>query len=73
MSDRNVEELTEKAKAISKLVIELEALAEEAGFGISIEDATVSFRDWQSSDCYGEGTGEDFTVSDDSVWYSSGC
>lgn len=72
MSDRNVEELTEKAQAIMALVNELTKEAEDAGFGLSLENDAICFEDWQSSSCYGEGDGG-FVVNSQGVWHSSSC
>ena len=72
MSDRNVEELTEKAQAIMVLVDELTKEAEDAGFGLSLENDAICFEDWQSSSCYGEGD-DGFVVNSQGVWHSSSC
>lgn len=72
MSDRNAQELADKAKEIMKLVDALVAEAEQFGFSVSLENDAISFEDWQSSACYGEGD-DGFTVNSDGVWYSSSC
>ena len=73
MSDRNIELMQQKAKEATTILGELEKIANENDFGMSYDDGTISFEDWLSSDCYGEGNGEDFSVSGDNVWYSSNC
>lgn len=70
MSYRNVEELTEKAQTIMALVDELTKEAEDAGFGLSLEDDAICFEDWQSSSCYGD---DGFVVNSQGVWHSSSC
>ena len=72
MSDRNIEVLKEKAKVVSSLLEELETLANENNFGVNF-DSTILFDDWLSSDCFGEGSGESFSVAGDNTWYSSNC
>lgn len=73
--DRNVTELENKAKEAVEVLRELISMATEQDFGVDFDsDGSISFRDWQSSDCYGEGTGEDFTVNiDGNIWQSSNC
>lgn len=74
MSDRNIAQLTEKAKEILKLTEELENLARENDFGVNIYSNSISFDDWLSSDCFEEGNSEGFDVNaDGNVWYSSSC
>lgn len=72
MSDRNAQALADKAKAIMSLVDELTKEAEKEGFGLSLENNSICFEDWQSSACYGEAD-DGFTVDSDGVWYSSNC
>lgn len=74
MSHRNIEEMTEKAKEILKLVNQLEEMASENDFGMDIYSDQITFSDWLSSDCFGEGNSEEFGVaSDGNVWHSSSC
>lgn len=74
MSHRNIEEMTEKAKEILKLTQELEEMASANDFGVNMYSDQISFDDWLSSDCFGEGNSEEFGVArDGAVWYSSSC
>lgn len=54
------------------LVDELTKEAEDAGFGLSLENDAICFEDWQSSSCYGEGD-DGFVVNSQGVWHSSSC
>lgn len=74
MSDRNITEMEQKAKDILKLVKELEEMASANDFGVEIYSDQISFQDWLSSDCYGEGNSEEFGVgADGNTWHSSSC
>lgn len=73
MSNRSIELMQQKAKEAAILLEEIEKIANENDFGMSYEEGVISFEDWLSSDCFGEGNGEDFSVSGDNVWYSSNC
>lgn len=74
MSHRNIEEMTAKAKEIMKLTQELEQMANENDFGMEIYSDQISFNDWLSSDCFGEGNSEEFGVgADGNVWHASSC
>lgn len=72
---RNIKELQEKALETQKVIKELEELARENGFGLELNEyGDLTFNDWHSSDCYGEGNSDTFGVnSDGSVWVTSGC
>lgn len=67
-------EIEATAIEVAKLLGKLETMANEASFGMDVSGAYLTFNDWQSSDCYGEGNSETFGVNEDgSVWYSSSC
>ena len=72
---RKIKELQEKAVEAQKIIRELEELARENDFGFEMNyGGEMTFEDWQSSDCYGEGNSETFGVNTDgSVWVTSGC
>lgn len=68
-------ELEKKATEFTKLFKEIEDLAREHDYGVDISTfaGTLTFDDWLSSSCYGEG-GEGFGTNEDgSIWYESGC
>ena len=68
------EEIEEVAIEVAKLLGKLETMANEASFGMEVSGGYLTFNDWQSSDCYGEGNSETFGVNEDgSVWYTSSC
>lgn len=72
---RNIDQIQEKALEAQKIIKELHALAEANDFGLDIScDGEMTFEDWQSSDCFGEGNSETFGVyADGSVWVTSSC
>ncbi len=72
---RKIKELQTKAVEAQKIIRELEELARENDFGfIRNYSGEMTFEDWQSSDCYGEGNSETFGVyADGSVWVTSSC
>lgn len=68
------QEIEEVAVEVAKLLGKLETMANEASFGMEVSGGYLTFNDWQSSDCYGEGNSETFGVNaDGSVWYTSSC
>lgn len=78
MTDRyeQIAVLQEKASELAKLFGEVEKLANEASFGMEFNggEGLITFDDWQSSDCYGEGNSDTFGVySDGSIWETSSC
>lgn len=74
MSDRNIPEMEQKAKEILKLVQDLEKMASDNDFGLTVDSDQINFQDWLSSDCYGEGNSEEFGVgADGHTWHSSSC
>lgn len=74
MSHRNILEMEEKAKEILELAKELQKMAEENNFSFHMTSERIVFDDWLSSDCFGEGTSEEFGVtSAGDVWHSSAC
>lgn len=72
---RKISELQAKAVEAQKIIRELEVLARENDFGFEMNySGEMTFEDWQSSDCFGEGNSETFGVNaDGSVWLTSGC
>lgn len=68
-------ELTEKASQLTKLFGEIKELAAQNSYGVSIDedDGTLTFEDWDSSSCFGEGDEGFGTNSDGSIWESSSC
>lgn len=72
---RDVDALISKAIEAQKVIRELEQLAKDSDFGFEMAyDGEMTFQDWQSSDCYGEGNSETFGVyPDGSIWMTSGC
>lgn len=68
-------ELMEKASALTKLFAEVKELATENHYGVDIDigDGTLTFDDWLSSSCYGEGDDGFGTAPDGTVWQSSSC
>lgn len=78
MTDRyeKIAVLQEKASELAKLIGEVEKLARDADFGVSFQDGNglITFEDWQSSDCFGEGNSDTFGVyNDGSIWETSSC
>lgn len=73
--DRNTDKLAEKALEASKVIRELGDLARENGFGLELNEyGDLTFNDWHSSDCYGEGNSDTFGVnSDGTIWVTSSC
>ena len=68
------QEIEEVAVEVAKLLGKLETMANEASFGMEVSGGYLTFNDWQSSDCYGEGNSETCGVNEDgSVWYTSSC
>lgn len=72
---RDIEAVMAKAVEAQKTIRELEELARENDFGFAITlSGEMTFEDWQSSDCFGEGNSETFGVyADGSVWVTSSC
>lgn len=72
---RHIEEIKAKAVEAQKIIRELEELARDNDFGFEMTySGEMTFEDWQSSDCFGEGNSETFGVNaDGSVWLTSGC
>lgn len=74
MTDRKIDEMAEKAKKIVEQITELEKMANENDFGFEIYGDRITFEDWLSSDCYGEGNSETFGVDGaGEVWQTSSC
>ncbi len=72
--EEQIEEIKKAATEVLKLLGNLENLASEADFGVEFSSTEITFNDWQSSDCYGEGNSDTFGVySDGSVWETSSC
>ena len=72
---RDIDVVMAKAVEAQKTIRELEELARENDFGFAITlNGEMTFEDWQSSDCFGEGNSETFGVyADGSVWVTSSC
>lgn len=72
---RHIEEIKAKAVEAQKIIRELEELARDNDFGFEMTySGEMTFEDWQSSDCFGEGNSETFGISSDgNVWVTSGC
>ena len=72
---RDVDAVMTKAIEAAKVIRELQELARDNDFGFELQDSgEMTFIDWQSSDCYGEGDSDTFGVySDGSVWMTSSC
>lgn len=72
---RNVDAVMSKAMEANAAIRELKRLADENSLGLTLNgDGSMEFSDWLSSDCYGEGNSESFSVYEDgTVWQSSGC
>ena len=78
MTDRyeQIAVLQEKAAELAKMIGEVETLANAADFGMTFhgEEGLITFEDWQSSDCFGEGNSDTFGVyNDGSIWETSSC
>lgn len=73
--NRDVDAVMAKAVEAAKVIQELQELARQNDFGLDIScDGEMTFEDWQSSDCFGEGNSETFGVyADGSVWVTSSC
>lgn len=72
---RDVDAVMAKAVEAAKVIQDLQELARQNDFGFEITySGEMTFEDWQSSDCFGEGNSETFGVyADGSVWVTSGC
>lgn len=72
---RDVDAVMAKAVEAAKVIQELQELAHQNDFGFEITySGEMTFEDWQSSDCFGEGNSETFGVyADGSVWVTSSC
>lgn len=72
---RDVDAVMAKAVEAAKVIKELQDLAAANNFGCEMDyEGNLTFEDWQSSDCYGEGNSETFGVhADGSVWMTSSC
>lgn len=72
---RDVDALTAKAVEAAKIIRELQDMAQANDFGFEMNyGGEMTFEDWQSSDCFGEGNSETFRVHlDGSVWLTSSC
>lgn len=69
-----MQKIEETAVEVAKLLGKLEEMANDASFGMEVSGGYLTFNDWQSSDCYGEGNSDTFGVNEDgSVWYTSSC